>query len=329
MNFSSNSTDEVRFRCTGCGRCCGTPPAIMIDEILEQAENFVLGAQLRIISRVDPEDPRDIKIMINTYPELDLGEQGARQAMAAHMNKIADIQGVAIDDPITDGSGPCLAVSLIDVDQLAGSCPKLGSDGRCGIYETRPRKCRSVPIDEMVPEGLLSGSLDHEISKMISAGGTCEHRGDAPVIWKDGLLMNEGDQFVHGANGANMSDAAGLLSKEVIKEYLEFKSIENRQPENVVANVVEHLGVEGIRPVFALVPAVARLMKVGALTQERAAHLLLTQARLIEERLPGIDPRAPIEGVLDAEMKIVLSDWRNMYITVGQSWLGWAAGTDR
>lgn len=326
MGLGLASKDEVRFRCTGCGRCCGTPPSIMIDEILRQSENFVLGAQLRIIAKIDPENPQDIKIMRGTYPELDLTDVSARKVLAEHLNRIADIQGVPIEDPISDGSSPHLAFALIDVDQLAHRCPQLGLAGQCQIYETRPRKCRAVPVDEVVPETLLGGSLRHEILRMVSAGGECEFGEDAPVIWKSGSLTRAEDQADYGANGAEMKAGAGLLSKEVIKEYLEFKAMENGQTENAMANLVEHLAVEDTRPIFALVPAVARMVKIGALPPERGANILLSQARLIEQRLPDIDPDEPIEGVWDAKMQVVLSDWRKMYLTVGQSWLRQATG---
>jgi Fe-S-cluster containining protein len=324
--FGLDSLSEVRFRCTGCGICCGTPPAVFIDEIITQADNFILGAQLRIISKIDPDDPRDIKIMRKTYPELDLSDPDARMTLADHLNKIASTQGVEIEEPITDGSGPCLAFSLIDVDQLSGRCPRLQPDGLCGIYETRPRKCRVVPLDESVPEELLGSSLSEEIIKMVSAGGKCEFANEAPVIWKDGSLTSDQDREIHGASGAGMSDGVGNISKALIGEYLEFKASENESSENTVANVVEHLGIEGQRPVFALIPAIARLTMIGALKRDQGAHILLVQADLIDDRLPSIDPDAAIEGVFGAKMKVVLSDWRDMYRFIGNAWLSQGNG---
>lgn len=319
--FGLDSLSEVRFRCTGCGICCGTPPAVFVDEIITQADNFVLGAQLRIISKIDPDDPRDVKILRKTYPELDLSDYAARRTLADHLNKIAATQGVEIEDPITHGSAPCLAFSMIDVDQLSGRCPQLQPDGLCGIYETRPRKCRAVPMDESIPVALLGSSLSQEIIKMVSAGGQCEFSGEAPVIWKDGSLSSDRDLEVHGASGAEMADAVGNISKAVVKEYLEFKAFENESSENTVANVVEHLGVEGQRPVFALVPAIARLVTIGALSRNQGARILLTQAKLIDDRLATIDPDADIEGVFNAKMKVVLSDWKHMYVQVGRAWI--------
>jgi DNA-directed RNA polymerase subunit H (RpoH/RPB5) len=61
------------------------------------------------------------------------------------------------------------------------------------------------------------------------------------------------------------------------------------------------------------------------LAAERGAKVLLSQVRLVEERLPSIDPEEPIESVWEAKMLDVLSDWRSVYITVGQSWLKQAA----
>lgn len=294
---------------------------MFIDEIFTQAKNFILGAQLRVISRIDPDDPRDITIMRMSYPELNLDNPDARRTLAAHLNKVAATQGVGIESSISDGSAPCLAFALIDVDQLSGRCPQLQADGLCGVYETRPRKCRTVPLDESVPEELLGSSVSENIVRMVSAGGKCEFSDEAPVIWRDGLLTSDQDRKVHGASGAGMTKIVGNISKALVHEYLEFKALENESSENTFANIVEYLGVEGKRPVLPLIPGLARLTMMGAITRNEGASILLGQADLIEDRLPSIDPDAPIEGVFGASMKVVLSDWRDMYLVVADAWL--------
>ena len=157
---------RVRFRCPGCGKCCTAPPSVSIDELLIQADNFILGGRLCIISAIDVNDADDQEILSNDYPEIAIDNPDVREEMAAHINKIAERQGVRVSQSSSTGSSAYLSFSLVDLDQASGSCPQLGEDGMCKIYQTRPRRCRILPVDEIIPERLLGNFLVKKIEHL-------------------------------------------------------------------------------------------------------------------------------------------------------------------
>jgi Fe-S-cluster containining protein len=312
---------EVRFRCTGCGVCCTTPPAINIFEIVEQSKNFVLGAQLRIISEASPSSIQDVSMMATTYPELHvLGDHGVRDRLAAHMSKMAQDQGVPISSPITASSSPKIAFSLTDVDQLSRSCTQRAEDGSCNIYETRPSKCRVVPLDETVPEQDAGLSAAMAIEKMIAHGGTCETGPEADLLWQDGRIVDPEARTNYLESGIEMHEAVAAMSREIVEEYLDYKAMESGLDRTTVENVVEQMASDRTRPTFAIVPALARCLKRGVLPASKCVEILRNQARLIEKRLPHIDPEEEIFGIYDAKMKVVLADWRSMYLHIADAW---------
>lgn len=312
---------EVRFRCTGCGLCCGTPPAIRIEELFEQSVNFILGAQIRIIGGADPENGDDITIMAKTYPRLPVRrDRELRARLAAHMTEIAARHGVRTTEQVMTGSDIRFAFSLVDVDQLSGACPQRLEGGACGIYETRPTKCRLVPIDETVPEQDVGRELQAEIDFMVDHGGACEQGLDAEVLWREGRIVSEEIRSLHGRFGAKLNPMLGAVDREIINEYLNYKAMEGCTDREMIERIVLTLGVEGERPVFALVPALARCIQIGAMSNERAVVILRNQVALIDKRLPAIGPAEPISGIVGAGMRTVLTDWCEMYKIVAKSW---------
>lgn len=111
---------DVRFECTQCGNCCRhlklpLTAAEAVDWLKE-------GHQVQLICDASP------------WPE----ESSTRDPKAAHWGRRSFAA--------MSGSMP-MRVVVILVANLAGSCPHLLADMRCGIYERRPLVCRIYPAE--------------------------------------------------------------------------------------------------------------------------------------------------------------------------------------
>lgn len=310
----------VRFQCTACGQCCKTPPPMTLDELPYQAENFVLGARLKVIPWVDPQNADDLALLRSTYSDLDLAEPATAQSVADHLNRIAEAQGVEIGAPSATGSRTFLSLDFADIDQLSGACPRKLPDGGCDIYEKRPRACRAAPIDSTLPEALLGESLHCEIWKMRVRGGGCDVGPSAPVIWADGALIYGEDRDDHAHMGAGMPERLGLLCKQIVVEYLEWSARQSGVSRREIETRIQRAAASGDTPVQPLYPALARLIGNGELTSLEASDILMTQASLIEERLKTIQNDAPIKGADAAEMAPMMREWRDAYLRISDNW---------
>jgi Fe-S-cluster containining protein len=114
---------RLHFACTGCGKCCDSPPGLGIRESFSYAEDFILAASIAF-SPVPAE-------------AFDLGLPTLRDARSG-----TTVQMLAVCRPLDRPGAP--------------KCPALLDDGRCGIYEHRPLQCRVVPFDWQLAPGYVS-----------------------------------------------------------------------------------------------------------------------------------------------------------------------------
>jgi len=111
----------LRFRCTGCGNCCKEPLLPLTDGDIRRIQERTGDSVNDIVRWVDRNG-----IEMDDEPEAFVVlRQGKRVMVLAHER---------------------------------GACRYLGSDNRCGIYESRPLGCRIYPFD---PTFTKKGKLKH------------------------------------------------------------------------------------------------------------------------------------------------------------------------
>ena len=71
-----------------------------------------------------------------------------------------------------------LRMSALTIDREEGRCPAL-EGAMCGIYESRPFSCRTVPLHYAKPLSLLGSSLDKFVN---TPGYLCDTSARAPVV---------------------------------------------------------------------------------------------------------------------------------------------------
>lgn len=71
-----------------------------------------------------------------------------------------------------------LTISALTIDREAGRCPAL-QGGLCGIYESRPLSCRTVPLHYAKPLSLLGSALDKFTR---TPDYLCDVSPDAPIV---------------------------------------------------------------------------------------------------------------------------------------------------
>jgi Fe-S-cluster containining protein len=111
---------NVHFECTQCGNCCRNLKLPLT--AAEAVEWLASGHQVQLICDASP------------WPE----EPPADDQEAAHLRRRSFA--------VMSGSMPARVVVIL-VANLAGACPNLMADMRCGIYGRRPLVCRIYPAE--------------------------------------------------------------------------------------------------------------------------------------------------------------------------------------
>jgi len=122
---------DLHFECTQCGKCCrDLKLPLTVPEALEWLR---AGHQVQLLCDAIPwprePDPSDLK-----------AAHRRRRSFAA-----------------LSGSMPTRVVTILAAN-LAGACPNLQPDLRCGIYERRPLVCRIYPAEINPFTGLDPGN---------------------------------------------------------------------------------------------------------------------------------------------------------------------------
>lgn len=111
---------SLNFECTQCGKCCrDLKLPLTVPETL---------AWLR--------DGHDVQLLCDAAPAALESDPADLQAAHRHRRSF----------PAMSGSVPTQVVAILAAN-LAGACPNLQADHRCGIYERRPLVCRIYPAE--------------------------------------------------------------------------------------------------------------------------------------------------------------------------------------
>ncbi|MGQ0532358.1 MAG: YkgJ family cysteine cluster protein [Caulobacteraceae bacterium] len=220
------SENARRFACTSCGKCCGSGPEMELSEATALADKFITSLYIRIW----------------TLP-LSKGSKRANQGAQGQGSALTDEEALeenrrhlgyfSVRDKIDRSNGRSLhlTMSALTIDRKEGRCPAL-IDKRCGIYESRPLSCRTVPLHFSKSLSLLAPTLD---SFVRMPGHLCDTSTDAPVVFdgervtdpsiqqarEDALKLAESDrswknEILALMDDPNAAQAAGLPTYEAV-----------------------------------------------------------------------------------------------------------------
>lgn len=146
---------ERHFSCTACGKCCHGWLPLTLDDALRHADRFPL--------------------FLLWTPQRPGGKSYDLTAKLGFTLKLKKRKQVAV------------RVTAVSYVPAHAPCPALGEDGLCGIHETKPQRCRTMP---------LSGSRaeDDQTDLLIpSPGWECDISDAAPVLYRDKKVVERHD----------------------------------------------------------------------------------------------------------------------------------------
>lgn len=171
-------SEEYRFRCVGCGKCCDSPPQLSIREMFSLIDEFVVEASLLCRPTSIPSSMRAKTAGFHA----DLAVMTSARAM--------ELGGVVIGSSGTGFKSDMQLVLTLSANVVRHShvarCPALLGDNRCGIYEKRPSVCRYVP-----GQHLLHADQQHKALAVFKSMHTndCDWSDDAPVLVSGGRIV--------------------------------------------------------------------------------------------------------------------------------------------
>jgi Fe-S-cluster containining protein len=145
---------DMRFSCTACGKCCFGWVPLTIPEALAHAGRFplaVVWAPVRAIAGREP---------------------------AAGVGLLVSV-----------GQGRVMPVRVAPTAYIPPSfrCPELRADGLCGIHQTKPIRCRTMPL-------IGWRDPDNQADLLTPRPGwDCDVGETAPVVWRDGAIIDPSD----------------------------------------------------------------------------------------------------------------------------------------
>jgi Fe-S-cluster containining protein len=238
---------EIHFNCTQCGKCCRDSKLPLT--VVEAINWLQRGHQVQLICEASP------------WPES-LTEDDPR---AAHFKRRSFA--------VMSGSVPTRVVVTL-VANLAGACPNLLADMRCGIYEDRPLVCRIYPAEINPFIGLKPDEK------------ACPPEAwtkDQPVLQRDGRVMSAKiRQDIHSSRNNDALDAD-------VKRRLCVAL-------NIIDAAVVHEAVLIYSPAAeTLLPALAFAMATDA--GPDAGPKTLSQWRFVSDRRETIEDLATSGGI--------------------------------
>ena len=161
---------ERRFSCTACGKCCHGWLPLTLNDALIHADRFPLFLLWT------PVRPGGKSYDITAELGFTLALKKRKQAAVR-----------------------VTAISYVPPNM---ACPALGEDGLCGIHETKPQRCRTMPLS-----GARAQS-DQDDLLIPKPGWLCDTSADAPVVYNDKKIV-DADDFL--AERGQLTEDAKIL----------------------------------------------------------------------------------------------------------------------
>jgi len=193
--------DVVSFRCSACGKCCNTAPALTLPELFHHERRFVGCLALRRVPRRRPGEALAAGDAVHPLSASDV----------AHADRLADELLHEPQRPMGAGRVRfALAAQGLDYPSL-GACPARLVDGRCAVHDDRkPAACRAVPLDPLLPDRLQRVVLLHRNAEAGYLGADCIAPGR-----RDGhALLTEGGAVVDAVYRGHLAQQRLALAAE-------------------------------------------------------------------------------------------------------------------
>jgi Fe-S-cluster containining protein len=169
------TAQRLHFACTGCGKCCTSPPVMAVTEALALYRDFALV--LKLGGPIADANLPDSNPIVQTYiaQRAHLKAHGAESfALRVDAQRQWETTLIAAALPLRAGADD--------------PCPALTSEGLCGIYERRPQRCRVVPFDHWLPEAMAVQAGANRLQEALARDWACDVSADAPVVAEGGRL---------------------------------------------------------------------------------------------------------------------------------------------
>jgi len=180
-----------RFACTSCGRCCNRGPEMELSEATALAGTFVTS----LLFRVHSLPASDRSGWAKQWWDKSGSRIPIRPALEEARRHLGHFASRKRADKLRDRQ-LFLDISAIVDDDGEGRCPALIGN-LCGIYETRPITCRTVPMHYSRAPSTLQNGLDQFTS---TSGYECDTGPAAPIIL-------DGNRVVDDAIGTSRDQA--------------------------------------------------------------------------------------------------------------------------
>jgi Fe-S-cluster containining protein len=162
-----------RFACTSCGKCCDKGPEMELGEAAALADSFILSVLFKVHS-LPLDDRSDYAARWWQQQQSRIPLRPALEEQRRHLSHFASRR----QNDKARGRQLLLTISAIAQDEGQGRCPAL-RDGLCGIYETRPLTCRTVPLHYSRTPSTLRAYLDGFTA---TPGYRCDSSAQAPLV---------------------------------------------------------------------------------------------------------------------------------------------------
>ncbi len=197
--MDSATEEGVTFfhRCSACGKCCNSPPAMTLPELFHHEARFFGCLALRRFPIVRP----------GTLIAHGTGERRADAEDALEAEHLAEL----VMHPL-----PNRAASLRIAGQAfgyasQGRCPALDAEGRCSVHHDRkPLTCGVVPLDASLPDRLQSAVLSSRARELERLGADCLRTSPEP----DFSPLTRGPRLLAPETSAQLEAQRAALAEE-------------------------------------------------------------------------------------------------------------------
>lgn len=194
---------ERHFGCTACGKCCEGWLPLAIPDALAHADRFPL---FLLWSPVRP-GGKSYELTAQLGFTLELKN---RKQVAVRVTPFSYVP-------------PHVA------------CPALGEDGLCGVHDSKPQRCRTMPLSGARAE---NDQTDLLIPK---AGWDCDVSGTAPLLSSDHKIIERADFMAERqqllADAAVLEPFANLMLDSLPKLRMELQKVASKpQGGHVITN---------------------------------------------------------------------------------------------
>jgi Fe-S-cluster containining protein len=210
-------TEELRFACTACGKCCTEPPEMTILEAIGLGDVFVPAIVYRVTSI--PKDDNEAALA-SLVPHRHFAGMDPREfVVRLRESSAVRAAGAVVGEPGWDHH---VSITARPWTYATAWCTALGADRKtCTIHERRPHTCRTVPIRYDVPEGLLvrafRGAVD--AGRAAESAWECDVSDAAPVLLREGRVVDEAYASARGA-GIEAAVAERALAGRILSSPL-------------------------------------------------------------------------------------------------------------